>query len=328
MIKIRFSPLALAGALVLFTAAAHAGTVRESFAADPLQNGWRTHGDANLFQWDATNQVLRVTWDSSKTNSYFYYPLGTILDREDNFNVAFDLRLDDIGPGAHTNTFQIAVGLLNLGEAAGTNFLRGTGYNSPDLVEFDYFWNSGFGATVWPTMIDTNSGFNYTGSGDYGLWALTNGDWHHLEMNYTASNQTLVTAVTNLANHSGLLLTQPLVSSFPDFRVTALSISSYSEAGQDPAYAGSVLAHGAIDNVVATVPPPPIQNLTGGFTNGRWTMQFIERTNWLYTLERSADFRSWTPVSPTAAGVAGAGVLSDTNPPAGNVFYRVRAQRP
>jgi hypothetical protein len=328
MIKNRSLVLALAGALFLSTPAVRAGTLTENFAADPLHNGWQTYGDANLFQWDATNQVLRVTWDSSQPDSYFYYPLGTILDRADDFSVAFDLRLDDIAAGDHPNTFQIAIGLLNLGEADGTNFLRGTGYNSPDLVELDYFWDSGFGATVWPTMIDTNSGFNYTGSGDYALWTLTNGNWHHFEMNYTASNQTLITAVTNLASHSGLLLSQGLAGSFPDFRVTAFSVSSYSEAGQDPTYAGSVLAHGAIDNVVATAPPPPVQNLTGSFTNGRWTTRFIGRTNWLYTLERTADFHSWTSVSPTVAGVAGAGVLSDTNPPAGNVFYRVRAQRP
>jgi hypothetical protein len=35
---------------------------------------WRQFGDGSLFQWNATNQHLEVTWDSSRTNSLFYRP--------------------------------------------------------------------------------------------------------------------------------------------------------------------------------------------------------------------------------------------------------------
>jgi hypothetical protein len=130
-----------------------ATVIAEDFAIDPSQDGWRMAGNTNLFRWNPTNQDLDVTWDSSQPNSHFYHPLGTILSRQDDFTVAFDLRLDDIGPGPDTNkasTFPISIGFLNLDEATQTNFLRGTGNNSPDLAEFAYFWDSGFGATCWP----------------------------------------------------------------------------------------------------------------------------------------------------------------------------------
>src|SRR5260370_31121341 len=89
-----------------------ATVIAEDFTLDPSQTGWRIFGDTNLFHWNATNQNLEVTWDSSQPNSYFYHPLGTIVSRDDDFSLGFDLRLDDIGPGPDTNkasTFPIAI---------------------------------------------------------------------------------------------------------------------------------------------------------------------------------------------------------------------------
>ncbi len=95
MITIR--SLASAGLFVL--SAAHATTITENFTNNPLQNGWQVFGNTNLFQWNSVNQNLAVSWDSSQTNSYFYHPLGTILARDDDFGVAFDLRLNDFVAG-------------------------------------------------------------------------------------------------------------------------------------------------------------------------------------------------------------------------------------
>ncbi len=308
-----------------------ATVIAEDFALDPLQDGWRIFGDTNLFHWSATNQNLEVTWDSSQPNSYFYHPLGTILSREDDFSLAFDLHLDGIGSGPDTNkasTFPIAIGFLNLDEATQPNFLRGTGNNSPDLAEFAYFWDSGYGATTWPTFVDTNSTFNYNSSSDYAIFALAPGDAYHVVMTYTASNQTVVATVTNFEQTAGVRIMQLLNTNFADFRLGAISISSYSDAGQDPQYAGSVLAHGVVDNVVVTAPNPPVQSLIASMTNGVWRAQFNGRTNWVYTLERTSDFKSWTEASLSTAGANGAMVLSDTNVPLPKAFYRVRANRP
>ena len=102
-----------------------AATIEEDFSSDPLQNGWKIFGDTNLFHWDATNQNLDVTWDSSQTNSYFYHALGTILARDDNFHLSFDLMFQDYASGTTPGKpydFEAAIGFLNPANAMQTNF--------------------------------------------------------------------------------------------------------------------------------------------------------------------------------------------------------------
>ena len=306
---------------------AQPATLTEDFNSNPLQNGWRIFGDTSLYQWDCTNQNLDVTWDSSQTNSYFFLPLGTILTRNDDFSLAFDLQLNIAGASGYG--FELAIGLLNLAEAEGTNFQRSTGLNSPDLVEFDYFPDVGYGPTVWPLFVDTNSDFNYNGSGDYAIYAPNLGDWYHIVMTYTASSQAMVTTMTNFEQTSGITIIDPLDLTnpyypFTDFRVNTISISSY----QDDGYGDSIYAQGVIDNIVVTAPPPPVLNLAGALSNGIWQEQFCSQTNWLYVLERTSDFRQWTDVSPLTAGNGTNLFLQDSNPPAANAFYRVSASRP
>jgi hypothetical protein len=77
-----------------------------------------------------------------------------------------------------------------------------------------------------------------------------------------------------------------------------------------------------------TVTVSPVQIISGHVTNAHWQVQFSARGNWLYTLERTADFKSWTDVSATVPGVTGNFYLQDTNPTASAAFYRVRANRP
>jgi len=330
MKKLRW--LALAGLFVLFAARSGATTITENFSTDPRQNGWQIFGDTNLFQWDSTNHNLAVTWDSSQTNSYFYHPLGAILTRYDDFSLAFDLELKDVGPAdSYLYSFELALGFFNLNEATQPGFVRGAGAN-PDLVELAYFRADDFGdpATVYPTGTDTNSNFNYNGVGapDSTNYTLIIGNWYHITMSYTASNQTIMAVVTNLAGNSSATVVQPLDATFTDFRADTISINNYNDAGQYPGFEGSILAHGIVSHLVVVVPPPVIQNLTGRFSNGNWQVQFISLTNWAYTLQRTADFQSWTDVSAPTGGNGTNLFLSDTNPPADKAFYRVSAQKP
>ncbi len=304
-------------------------TVTENFSANPLQDGWRIFGDTNLFQWDSTNQNLGVTWDSSQCNSYFYHPLGTILTSNDNFTLAFDLQINEAEASGYG--FEVAIGFFNSAEATSTNFQRSTGYSSPDLVEFDYFPDAGYGASVWPLLVDTNSDFNWNGSTDYAIYAPIAGDWYHIVMTYTATNLAMVTTMTNFEQTSGVTIIDPLSLTgseyylpFTDFRVDTLSISSY----QDDGYGDSIHAQGVVDNFVVTLPPPPIQNLTGAFSDGVWQSQFCSQSNWLYTLERTGGLHCWTNVSPATPGNGTTLFLQDANPPADKAFYRVRASRP
>ncbi|MGA2278841.1 MAG: hypothetical protein ABSG80_00905 [Verrucomicrobiota bacterium] len=328
MKKVLFVSLALALASLSVLSVARAAVIAENFSANPLQNGWRIFGNTNLFQWDSTNHNLAVTWDSSQTNSYFYHPLGTILTANDDFSLAFDLRLNDAEAGGYG--FELAIGFLNLAEATSTNFNRSTGDNSPDLVEFTYFPVTTYSdSTVWPVFVDTNSSFNWNGASDYAIYAPTFGDWYHIMMTYTVSNQTMVTTITNFEQTSGVTIIDPLDLTnanypFTDFRVDTISINSY----QDDGFGDSIFAQGTVANFVVTIPPLPIQNLIGAFSNGVWQVQFISQSNWLYTLERTVDFISWSDVSTSIGGNGTNLFLQDTNPLTDRAFYRVRADRP
>jgi len=303
-------------------------TFQEDFAANPATRRWRAFGDSSLFNWNSTSQNLEVTWDSSHPNSYFAWPLNTVLSRGDDFSFVFDIQLGHIAVGTTPGkpfTFELAIGFINLAEATATNFLRGTGTDSPDLAEFDYFPASDFEATVSPTIISSN--VQFASSFNFPL-ELTTNDWFHVVMSYTASNQTLMTAMTTNGMEFGPITNVILDTNFTDFRADHFAISSYSDAGQDPQFAGSILAHGVVDNVVITVPDPAVADVSGAIANGAWQIEFTARTNWLYTLERTEDFRSWSVVLPATAGVNRRLTLVDTNAIAANAYYRVRAQRP
>jgi hypothetical protein len=151
---------------------------------------------------------------------------------------------------------------------------------------------------------------------------------YRVNLNYASSNQT-IQAWLSLSNAPFAMLTNSYVSSgFTEFRLDHVAVCSYSDVGQDPTYSGSLLADGIIDNIVVTLPPPPVSAVRGSFKNGAWQVQFVSRTNWLYTLERTVDFQTWATVSATQAGNGTNQVLQDAAPPAHGGFYRVRANRP
>jgi len=93
---------ALAG-LWLLTCSTNAAIITENFATNPLSRGWRSFGETNLFSWAAGAQVLNVTWDSARSNSFYYFPLATIVNRDDDLSMAFDLQLADVAGGVNSN---------------------------------------------------------------------------------------------------------------------------------------------------------------------------------------------------------------------------------
>ena len=242
--------------------------------------------------------------------------------------MSFDLTFQDYASGTTPGKpydFEAAIGFLNLANATQTNFSRGAGVNptyGPDnLVEFDFFPAfSIYQPTISQVVVSTNNVWRYNNNN---LLDMTPGQWFHVEMDYSGGARTLTTIVTNNGVQYGATQTILVPTNF-DFRVPAVSVSSYSDQNAT----GSILAHGTVDNFVVTVPPPPVQNLIGNFTDGAWQARFLSRSNWLYSLQRSADFQSWTNVSPASPGNATNLLLLDTNPPADKALYRVEAQRP
>jgi hypothetical protein len=307
-----------------------AAAIAEAFATDPLQRGWSAHGDTSLFHWNATNQNLDVTWDSSRTNSLFYRPLGTVLTKNDDFSFGFDLRLADIAIGVDPEkpyTFEIAIGLCKFGSITNRNFFRGAGVNATygprNLIEFDYFPDSGFGATIAPTVVSSNNNIRFS---DNHPLELTVNDLFHVEMSYRASNQVLRTLMTR---NGGAFATMRDLSlnGFPDFRVDTFAVISYSDSFQHPTDAGSILAHGIVDNISWVVPDPPLIALRGARVGNFFRVDFNGASNWSYELEVTADFRQWNLVAQGFAATNGPLALQN-NASADQGFYRVIARRP
>jgi hypothetical protein len=311
--------------LILGSAVSLGASFEDDFAADPSARGWKVHGVGELFRWNPSAQHLEVTWDSSKPNSYYYRPLGTVLGKDDDFQLRFDLRLDEVRVGLDAGkpfTFQVAVGLTRIEDATGDRFLRGTGAHSANLVEFNYFPDTGFGATVSPVIVSSNHQF--IPSFSFPL-ELTRGDLFHIEMSYRAEGHRLETRMTRAGETFGPIKEIRLGPGFTDFRVDAVAISSYSDEGAG----GSLLARGVIDNISLVWPDAPQTVIEIGLVSTGWQIRFEARTNWHYTLERSEDLQTWTAASPriesTAARLAVEDALS--SPASGRAFYRVRANR-
>lgn len=315
--KILFA-LALAG-VVLVQTSVNAATFSENFSTNPLANGWKIFGETNLFQWNSINENLEVTWDSTKSNSYFYHPLGTILATNDDFTIAFDLQLNDAV--ASNYGAPLAIGLFHWQDATNASFSRGGG-NAPNLFEFDFFPDTGFGDSIDATLKDSQPGYGGL-TFIYDNLPLNSGIIYQVTLHH-ATNSTNITCqiLTNGVLYTALPNVYP--SSITDFRLDTLSVSSF----QDDGLGDSILAHGTVDNFVATLPPPPIQNLVEILSNDDWQIQFTGRANWIYTLERTTNFQSWADASAPTPGVDGTMILSDTNAPTEKAFYRVRAGRP
>ena len=297
-----------------------AATLQEDFSGNPQPDGWKIFGDTNLFQWDATNQNLDVTWDSSQSNSYFYHSLGTILAKSDDFSLSFDLQLSNV---LWSGSPELAIGLLHFVDATNVSFSRLVA-DTPNLFEFDYFPDNGVGLpAIVATLTDTN--VSATNKKDfyfvYDNQPLNPGVVYHIVLAHTAGQP----AISGQVFSNGQLYTSlPYTFAGPitDFRIDTVSVSSYSNPDN------SLLAHGTVDNLAVTLPPPPVQNLSGALTDAIWQVQFLSQSNWWYTLQRSTDFQTWTNVSPMIPGNATNLFLQDPSPPGNQAFYRISAQRP
>jgi hypothetical protein len=298
----------------------------EDFQSDPASRGWRVSGDPALFRWDAGAGQLNATWDSSRPNTYFHLPLQTQLTRDDDFAFSFALELQDINVGTTPGkpyTFELAVGFVNLAQATGPGFWRGTGLDSPNLVEWDYFPDSGFGATLSPTIISAQGQFATAFLSPY---ELPLGEKLHFIMEYLAAQRRLLLTV-NVPDFAPIVVPVKLGPAFDDFAVDAFAISSYSDAGQNPDWSGSVLAHGTMDDVTLRLPAPPIRRFTGRVVEGVWQTQFTGWLGWRYTLESSRNLRDWSLVGSPLAGTGTSQTLADPQPLLDHLFYRVRADK-
>jgi len=298
----------------------------------PFQE-WQTHGNASLFA--PAEQSVGVTWDSSKTNSFLYLPIGFTVSRADDFKLAMAFRLSSIAIGTTPGkpfSFQIAAGLVNTANAFDPKYLAGTGVDAVrgarNLIEFNYFPDSGFGATVGAIAASRENQFAY---GHNFPLELTAGPAYDLEMSFSAATQTLSTRMWKDGQPFGSAPNAPLKdltldNAFAGFTVDAIAISSYSDEGQFPEYAGSILAAGEFTKAELTVYNRPKLELVK--SAGSLSVRFETTDDWSYQLEGSADAANWTAASEILRGSGAPLALPLETGLKASQLLRLRAVRP
>jgi hypothetical protein len=300
----------LAGCFAVSAVAA--ATVRETFATDPALAGWQVYGDTNFFQWNPTNHVLDVTWDSTQTNSFFYYPLGRTYTLTNSFCVQFDLRLNDATATGYGS--ELAVGLFRFADATNPDYVRTYG-TLPNLCEFDYFPPDDYGdsASMDGTLIDAATYYYFA----YDNQLITTGMTYQVRLTHLAGS----TVIAGEVFTNGQLMTtlpESYANGTGDFQLDTLAVSSYLGSGF-----GDILAHGTVSNLAFASPLPIglIQMEAGQVT-------FLSDTNWQYTLEASTDLQTWSPAAPAVIGNGTNLWLQPGQPPADHAFFRVTAVLP
>lgn len=314
--------------LLLSAWSAPAAEWTEDFSTDPAAHGWRTHGDISLFQWNPNSGAMEVAWDSTKTNSFFHRPLGTILAETDPFEVSFDLEFSTIqagGPDGTGGTFELAFGLYGTAAAFRTNFTRGSGINAAngprDVIEFTYFPDTvnGFGDTLSPSIWSRSNQPHVDFVFPY---PLVVGAPYRVSMAYDPGPRSLTTV---LVSNSVPVLTSrvALSAASTGFRLDAVAVASYHAGG------GSIFARARLDRIRVVVPDPPALSLEATTASPR--IGFLLPTNWTAAIERTVDLVSWETLVETNGIPAGNGTIRqhvDTTSPSTNAVYRLRLLRP
>jgi hypothetical protein len=308
--------------------------IKEDFSSDPIDRSWKAFGASELFQWNSAAERLQTTWDSSKTNSFYYLPLPYAVDSNDDFEVSLDFMLDDLAIGTSPGkayTFELAVGFFRWEDARNPALYRGSGVNGEhgprNLVEFDYFADSGFGATIAPTIASSNNQISFS---DNHPFELTMNDVFHLQMKYEALSRNLRTTMkrNNEPFPEDVSLRDLTLNAGVQFQLNAFGISSYSDAGQNPPqFSGSLMGHGWVDNIEIRLPDSPISKIELEKAQDRNSILFISHLRWNYLLERTTDWRQWEGVGNEVEGNGSRLALVDPASGLKTAFYRIRATK-
>ncbi len=302
----------------------------EEFDTDPGARGWRTLGDGAAFHWNAGGW-LDVDWNSTRPNGFFARELPGPVTERDDFSFGFDLVLDahavGVAPGK-PGTFQMAIGLVRQTDVLDAGFRRAVFLASRNLVEWAWFGTEPSGmiaASISPVVVPSDGRLPW-GYADSFVEPET-GVRYGFDLTYRASDRSL--RVTMSRGDAPVVTLRPVVlgEGFRGFEVDALSVNAYSDAGQDPRYAGSLRASAKVDRMRWTGPGPVVGGLSLETTAAGARVRFGTRKGWRYVLQASEDLRTWAVASDPQTGDGGPMAMEDTATFGGR-FYRVEARRP
>ncbi|MGV3774279.1 MAG: hypothetical protein ACO1QB_15360 [Verrucomicrobiales bacterium] len=311
-----------------------ATVIQWDFQTSP--NEWSSWGKSELFHWDSEEGNLQVTWDSSKTNSYYSVPLPRNLTIKDSFGCEFDLKLNEISSNPEKPyTFQIAVGFFHFQSSARSEFFRGTGLDAThgprNLLEFNYFPAAGLiESTVAPTLVSKD---NHVYFSDNHPLELYQGETYTFRMSYDAASRTLQSWIWQNGlpygpAADGKLRTITLPARFTDFSLDRFGVSSYSDAEQTPPFAGSILAHGEIDNVKLTLPSVPQPRLEITSEGSAISITLPTLPGYVYYLESSDNLTDWELVGELIEGDGSSHIYKTSSSGGPIKFYRARLAVP
>ena len=301
--------------LALLAFDVRAGEVVEEFTAGPADSAWRSFGAGHLYSWDSGH--VNLSWDTDQPNSAFYRPLGVTLNKSNDFSAEFTLEVLSIEAQAQPGyAFEIAVGFFNYASFTNATFRRGTGRHSPNLLEWDYFPDTGLGATVSLAVASTNSSFVAT----FDFPLEVSPGTYKVGLSYSAEQGTFTATMLRNGVTFGPLKTLQLPSSFSDLAVDSFGILNHFDASP----AGRITARAKLERVVLNLQAAAALQLTGRFRDGTWEVSFMSRRAVTYQLERTTDLRNWLLVGEAIGGTGDELILRDHTPPPIRAFYRVR----
>ncbi len=302
----------------------------EEFGSDPFARGWRVHGDPSAFAWDGSG-ALDVEWDSTRPNGYFAMALPGPVTERDDFAFGFDLMLHShavgVAPGK-PGTFQMAAGLVRVADATQPWFRRGVFMAPRNLVEWTWFGTEPSGAitaSISPAVVPADGRLPWGYADSFVEPRL--GVRYGFDLAYTAADRTLRLSMTEDGLAGPALRALSLPAAFTGFEVDALSVNAYSDAGQDPRYAGSLRASGKVDRIRWNGPGPVVSGLRIDTVSPSTRVRFGTRPGWRYSLQASPDLMAWQTVAGPATGDGGELAMDDVRA-MDAAFYRVEARRP
>jgi len=201
----------------------------------------------------------------------------------------------------------------------GANFFLGGTTNAAILQRIDI-------SDIAADVIDP--GVNFQLSGWFGGTGLQD-DVAALTARFINATGGVIAAATignvsagDRTNVTGLLLrttnnTLPADTRFVEFTLTNRVVTGSNDASADN-----------LSFVLTAKPELSFEIADHGAATNGWRVRVLTVTNRVYFLERSTTFASWDEVTIPVTGSGAIMILTDTNPPLGQAFYRIRRERP